>query len=79
MKIKVLFFGVLQDVLGVDEKSFTLEDSTSVNDFKEQLLHTYPALSKYGFSIAVNETYCNSDFQLQDNHVVALIPPVSGG
>jgi len=79
MNIKVLFFGVLHDVLGIDEMNFSLENATTIDSFTSKLLKTYPELKKYGFSVAVNEVYSKPDFILQDGHVVALIPPVSGG
>ena len=80
MIIKTLFFGITTDLVGTSQLEIKVSNNTSVNDFKESLKATYPQLQNINsYSIAVNESYANDDLILQENDVVAVIPPVSGG
>ena len=80
MKITVLLFGIIRDVIGENSLKLVLKEATSIKQFKKDILKKYNNLQQYGnFSIAVNEEYADTDYVLQSNDVVALIPPVSGG
>lgn len=80
MTIKTLFFGITTDLVGTSQLEIKIPKNTSVNDFKETLKATYPQLQHINsYSIAVNESYADDDLVLQENDVVAVIPPVSGG
>ena len=80
MKITVLLFGIIRDVLGENTLELDLEKSTTIEQLKKELLKKYNNLNRYqNFSIAVNEEYADADYVLQTNDIVALIPPVSGG
>ncbi|WP_196885999.1 MoaD/ThiS family protein [Aureivirga sp. CE67] len=80
MNITVLAFGILSDLLENDSIQLTLEKQMSVSDFKQYLIKNFSKLNGYSnFSIAINEAYASDDILLNENDVVALIPPVSGG
>lgn len=80
MKISVLFFGILTDIVGENNFDLSLESNLDIKSFKVLLLDKYPNLINYSnFSIAVNETYVSEKYVLQNKDIVALIPPVSGG
>ena len=80
MKITVLLFGIIRDVIGENTLKLDLEKAISIGQFKQHLLKKYNDLQQYSnFSIAVNEEYVDLNYVLQANDVVALIPPVSGG
>jgi len=80
MKITVLLFGIIRDVLGENTLKLDLERATTIEQLKKDLLKKYNNLNRYqNFSIAVNEEYADADYVLQTNDIVALIPPVSGG
>ena len=80
MKITVLLFGIIRDVIGENTLKLDLEKAISIGQFKQDLLKKYNDLQQYSnFSIAVNEEYVDLNYVLQPNDVVALIPPVSGG
>ena len=80
MKITVLLFGIIRDVIGENTLKLDLEKATSIGQLKQDLLKKYNNLYRYNnFSIAVNEEYADAHYILQSNDVVALIPPVSGG
>lgn len=80
MNLKVLLFGISTDLVGTSSLDFEVQKNTSVLSFKESLQNQYPQLSQINsYAIAVNESYANDDMELQENDVVAIIPPVSGG
>lgn len=80
MKITVLLFGIIRDLIGENTLKLDLEKAISIGQFKQDLLKKYDNLQQYSnFSIAVNEEYVDLNYVLQPNDVVALIPPVSGG
>ena len=80
MKITVLLFGIIRDLIEENTLKLDLEKAISIGQFKQDLLKKYDNLQQYSnFSIAVNEEYVDLNYVLQPNDVVALIPPVSGG
>ena len=80
MKITVLLFGIIRDVIGENTLELDLEKAILIGQLKQDLLKKYTNLQQYSnFSIAVNEEYVDLNYVLQPNDVVALIPPVSGG
>jgi len=80
MKITILLFGILRDVIGENSLNLAFSEGTNLNDLRLELINGYAQLNKYkNYSIAVNEAYEEGDYLLKENDVVALIPPVSGG
>ncbi len=80
MKIKILFFGILRDIIGENAIELKIDKGTTIANLKESLLKEYEKLNAYSnFSIAVNEEYIKTDYVLKAKDIVALIPPVSGG
>jgi len=80
MKLKILFFGITTDLVGVSNLDLVLPDASTVLDFKSLLKKKYPQLENLdSYAIAVNESYAMSDLILNEKDIVALIPPVSGG
>lgn len=80
MKIELLFFGIVKDIVGKSTSEFRLPNNCSIKQFKALLLEKYSKLANYNnFSVAVNENYVEDNYRLKENDIVALIPPVSGG
>ena len=80
MKITVLLFGIIRDIIGENTLELDLEKAILIGQLKQDLLKKYNNLQQYSnFSIAVNEEYVDLNYVLQPNDIVALIPPVSGG
>jgi len=80
MEIKVLFFGITQDLVGNHTINLHLENSISVATLKIKLFKQFPNLNKFPhFAVAVNELYANEDTLVNDKDIIAIIPPVSGG
>ena len=80
MNINTLFFGISTDLVGENSIIFELPLNSTVGSFKTKLQQEYPQLTQLNsYAIAVNESYAPDETELQENDVVAIIPPVSGG
>ena len=80
MKITILFFGISSDLVGNSQLEISIENQTTVADFKNILKEEYGKLEKLNsYAIAVNEEYATDEFIIKENDIVAVIPPVSGG
>lgn len=80
MKITIILFGIIRDIIGESKLTLELKKESSIEQLKQYLIKEYNELSKYhNFSIAVNEEYVEAGYILKSNDIVALIPPVSGG
>lgn len=80
MNIQLLAFGITKDILNTTATSIKVPENIMVKDFKIFLKDTFPKMKNVSsFAIAVNESYAQDNTILQENDVVAIIPPVSGG
>lgn len=81
MRIKVLFFGMLKDVVGRDQDELDVPEGTLVADLLAQYEVRFPDLRKSlpSLALAVNQQYAARDSRLKAGDEIALLPPVSGG
>jgi len=81
MRVRVLFFGVLKDVVGKPADSVDLADGASIRHLLAHYEAQIPQLkdSLPSLAIAVNQQYASPDTKLKADDEVALLPPVSGG
>lgn len=79
--MRVLFFGVLREIVGKPEELIDLPDGAAVRDLLARYAAQSPALtnSLSSLAVAVNQDYSGPDTLLRMNDEVALLPPVSGG
>ncbi len=81
MRVCVLYFGVLKDVVGHGRSEMDLPEGASV----AELLEAHRGLGKgqeslwESIAVAVNQEYARAGDVLKDGDEVALLPPVSGG
>ena len=76
--MKILLFAHLKDEWG--SSSLTLDLGTlTVADMLQELQNRCPSLSLGQIMIAVNEQFVGLDHLVQQDDIVALLPPVSGG
>jgi molybdopterin converting factor subunit 1 len=81
MRVCVLYFGVLKDLVGHGRSEMDLAESASV----AELLEAHRRLVKGreslwdSIAVAVNQEYARAGDVLKDGDEVALLPPVSGG
>ena len=69
-------FGRLADIAG---NSFTVNDVADTDRLISTLHKRYPALAQTKYVIAVNKQVISSNTLLNEDSVVALLPPFSGG
>jgi len=80
MKCNILLFGIATDIVGANELTLDIAKNTSVHRLKSILIDTYEGFKNvHQFAIAVNESYANDETIIQQNDIIAIIPPVSGG
>jgi len=80
MKIRLLFFAVLRDIVGKSEADVEVAEGTRAADLWEQLRAKHRQLAAYAQPMtAVNESYVRPDEVLREGDEVAFIPPVAGG
>ena len=79
MKLTVLFFGILTDVIGKSQLELITNDLTSVELLYEHLKLNYPSLAKHTYKIAVNQEITNNEKTLSDGDEIAFLAPFAGG
>jgi molybdopterin synthase catalytic subunit len=81
MRVRVLFFGRLKDIVGKGEEQAELSDGARVEDLFERYGRSFPELAKFRDSIAasVNQEFAEWRAPLASGDEVAFLPPVSGG
>jgi molybdopterin converting factor subunit 1 len=79
MQVRVLFFGVLKDLLSSSGEALTVPEGTTVTQLLDQLRGRggHPVWS--ALAVAVNQEYASGAAVLSEGDEVALLPPVSGG
>ena len=79
MRIKVLFFASLKELIGISSASIDLAEGGTTSTLFADLCIQYPSLRQGSMAIAVNKAYVTEDIVLKDGDEVALLPPISGG
>ena len=83
MKVRLLFFAVLRDVIGTGERVAVFWGYAlgTAGDVWQSLRHSYTKLAAYTQPplVAINESYAAADAVLEDGDELAFIPPVAGG
>jgi molybdopterin synthase catalytic subunit len=81
MRVKVLFFGVLKDVVGKPEDLLDLAEGATVGGVFEEYARRFPPLREMAASIvpARNQEFSPVSTPVEDGDEVAFLPPVSGG
>ncbi len=81
MKVRLLFFAVLRDIIGKGEEEIDLPEGTRAADVWNRLRQRHQQLAGYERPpmTAVNEAYVSADQLLREGDEVAFIPPVAGG
>jgi MoaE-MoaD fusion protein len=79
MQVRVLFFGVLKDLLESSGEAVELPEGATVGDLAEKLRDGAEHPVWGALAVAVNREYASRSAVLRDGDEVALLPPVSGG
>ena len=81
MKVKVLIFATLRDIVGTNSFDMEVPARTTVAELKSQLVKVYPGLSgaRDAMKVAVNHEYAADESVIPAEAEIAIFPPVSGG
>lgn len=80
MRVRVLFFGVLQDLLPGQPSELDLPAGSTVATLLDHFRAAAPSPPLWSsLAVAVNQQYASAAHPLTDGDEVALLPPVSGG
>lgn len=81
MKIRIKAFAAVREILGYREKEMEFRDGSSVGDVFGILSDSFEELGKMKNALlfAVNEEYCGEERVLDNDDILAILPPVSGG
>jgi molybdopterin synthase sulfur carrier subunit len=81
IRVKVLFFGRLKELIGRNEESVEVFEHASIEQLFAIFLTRNPELAKYRSSLVAsrNQEFAAWDTQLHAGDEVAFLPPVSGG
>jgi MoaE-MoaD fusion protein len=81
MRVRVLFFGRLKDIVGLAEDHTEIAEGASLADVFSRYEHKFPELAKLRSSVAaaINQEYSEWRAPIAPNDEIAFLPPVSGG
>ncbi len=81
MKVKVLFFGVTQDLTGLHQEHTEIPEGMNLDGLWGCYLARFPRLQEFSnvLLLSVNQEIAGRARILQDGDEVAFLPPVSGG
>ena len=81
MKVRLLYYGILRDIIGQREASIDVTDGTMAVDVWQSLRARHAALGGYVRPplTAINDSFVPPDFILRDGDELTFVPPVAGG
>ena len=81
MRVRVLLFGQLKDIVGRQEDALDLQPGATVSAVMANYAGRYPQFQGLQGSIAcsINQEYAHGSAVLKEGDEVGLLPPVSGG
>ncbi len=81
MRVRVLFFGMLKDMVGTSSETIELPEEASIRDVLSHYETKIPRLRDTlpSTALALNQQYAKADSALKSGDEIALLPPVSGG
>lgn len=81
MRIRVLLFGQLKDIVGRQEETLDLQPGANLSAVVSRYGERFPRFQALAGSIAcsLNQEYATASAILRDGDEVGLLPPVSGG
>ena len=74
--VTVLYFGAAEEVTGRPSEILSAGDSATLCT---QILEKYPPMRAVPFRLALNRTMLKEECQLNDNDIIAILPPFEGG
>ena len=81
IRVSVLFFGRLKEIVGDAECSLEIAEGASLEDLFSRYAARHPELTRYRSSLVAtrNQEFTPWNTSLHAGDEVAFLPPVSGG
>lgn len=81
LRIKVLFFGRIRELVGRAEEFEEVTDGTTLADLFDRYATKYPRLAGFRSSLVAsrNQEFAAWDTRIAAGDDIAFLPPVSGG
>ncbi len=81
VRVKVLFFGMLRDIVGRAEDHIEVADDSRLESVFTRYARQFPRLTDLEGSIvlACNQEFCDRSAAIREGDEIAFLPPVSGG
>jgi molybdopterin converting factor subunit 1 len=81
VRVKVLFFGMLKDIVGRAEDHIEVADGSRLESVFARYARQFPRLTDLEGSIvlACNQEFSDGSASVRDGDEIAFLPPVSGG
>jgi molybdopterin converting factor subunit 1 len=81
MRVRVLFFGMLKDLVGTAASDIEVPEGASLASVFESFAARFPRLREIARSIVLarNQEFADPSSKLEEGDEVAFLPPVSGG
>jgi molybdopterin converting factor subunit 1 len=81
VRVKVLFFGMLKDIVGRAEDDIEVADGARLESVFTGYARKFPRLTDLESSIvlALNQEFCDRSAPIREGDEIAFLPPVSGG
>ena len=81
VRVKVLFFGRLRELIGVAEETLELPAGATLAQVFERYAERFPKLTGFRGSMVVsrNQEFAAWDTRVAAGDEIAFLPPVSGG
>jgi molybdopterin synthase catalytic subunit len=81
MRVRILVFGVLKDIIPESSAAIDLPDGARVQDLLDSYRDAFAQREGLwqSLAVAVNREYVSANHALREGDEIALLPPVSGG
>lgn len=81
MRVKVLFFGMLKDIVGRSEECIEVAEGEPLSGVFDRYARRFPRVAEMASSIVLarNQQFCERTAVAAEGDEIAFLPPVSGG
>ena len=79
MEVKVLYFGMLAEILGQSAALELVEPGDTLFDLNKMVVSRNASLNEVSYSMAVNQTMVTDNVELTAGDEVSFFPPFAGG
>jgi len=81
MKVRLLLFAVLREIVGQEELELEVATATTVGEVLEKLSAENPRIAAMAdvIQVAINQEFAECNTELESGDEIALLPPLSGG